>query len=149
MKKNLSLRLFATLVFVFAACAVSLAQGQPQQPLAEYIRNNYTKREVMIPMRDGVRLFTAIYEPKDASQKYPVLLDRTPYSVGPYGPENFKTSLGPDELFPREGEIPAEHALIAPIHQACSLTDGVLKPWKGKVRTVRSPICVRRANGAH
>ncbi len=51
------------------------------------------------------------------------------------------------ELFPREGEIPAEHALIAPIHQACSLTDGVLKPWKGKVRTVRSPICVRRGNG--
>jgi uncharacterized protein len=106
MKKNLSLRLFAAFVFVFAACAASLAQGQPtQQPLAEYIRNNYTKREVMIPMRDGVRLFTAIYEPKDASQKYPVLLDRTPYSVGPYGPDNFKASLGPDELFPREGYI--------------------------------------------
>jgi putative CocE/NonD family hydrolase len=107
MKANLS-RLFTIVAVIVAAHAASLAQAQQtrqQQQLAEYIRNNYTKREVLIPMRDGVRLFTAIYEPKDASQKYPMLLDRTPYSVAPYGPDNFKTSLGPDELFPREGYI--------------------------------------------
>jgi hypothetical protein len=59
----------------------------------------------MIPMRDGVKLFVCIYQPKDKSQKYPIMFDRTPYSVGPYGPDNFKTSLGPDELFAREGYI--------------------------------------------
>ncbi|MBV8591001.1 MAG: aldehyde dehydrogenase family protein, partial [Acetobacteraceae bacterium] len=53
------------------------------------------------------------------------------------------------ELFPRDYEdIPPEFRLIAPIHQSSSLIDGELKPWKGKVRPVRSPICVGRGNGA-
>lgn len=59
----------------------------------------------MIPMRDGVKLFTAIYEPKDRKQKYPILMIRTPYSVAPYGVDKFRTTLGPDELFAREGYI--------------------------------------------
>ncbi|HST51702.1 MAG TPA: CocE/NonD family hydrolase [Pyrinomonadaceae bacterium] len=107
MNKNRLLRLFAVIAFVVAAHAASLAQAQltPQQQLADYIKNNYTKREVLIPMRDGVRLFTSIYEPKDASQKYPILLNRTPYTVAPYGADNYKTSLGPDELFAREGYV--------------------------------------------
>ena len=82
------------------------AQLTPQQQeLADYIKKNYTKSEVMIPMRDGVKLFVCIYEPKDKKQKYPIMFDRTPYSVGPYGPDNYKTSLGPDELFARAGYI--------------------------------------------
>jgi len=58
-------------------------------------------------MRDGVRLFTAVYVPKDAasSNKYPILMDRTPYSVSPYGSDNYKTALGPSELFAREKYI--------------------------------------------
>ncbi|SIP88855.1 hypothetical protein SAMN05421821_10146 [Mucilaginibacter lappiensis] len=47
--------------------------------------NNYTKKEVTIPMRDGIKLFTSVYIPKDQSEKHPILLTRTPYSVGPYG----------------------------------------------------------------
>ena len=87
------------------------APGQPaqltkeQRELADYIKSHYTKNEVMIPMRDGVKLFVCIYEPKDKKQKYPIMFDRTPYSVGPYGLDNYKTSLGPDELFAREGYI--------------------------------------------
>jgi uncharacterized protein len=80
------------------------AQTQAQE-LADYIKSNYTKREVSIPMRDGVKLFTAIYEPKDASRKYPIMLTRTPYSVAPYGADKYRTSLGPDDLFAREGYI--------------------------------------------
>ena len=49
------------------------------------LKKNYTKREVMIPMRDGVKLFTAIYEPKDKSGRHPILMERTPYSCEPYG----------------------------------------------------------------
>ncbi|PYS27695.1 MAG: X-Pro dipeptidyl-peptidase, partial [Acidobacteria bacterium] len=78
---------------------------QQQRELADYIKSHYTKREVMIPMRDGVKLFACIYEPKDKKQKYPIMFDRTPYSVGPYGPDAYKNFLGPDELFPREGYI--------------------------------------------
>ena len=81
------------------------APAAAQNELAKYITDNYTKREVMIPVRDGVKLFTAIYEPKDKSQKYPILLIRTPYTVGPYGEANFKVSLGPDPLFAKEGYI--------------------------------------------
>ena len=70
-----------------------------------YIRENYTKIEKQIPMRDGVKLFTAIYVPKNKDQKYPFLINRTPYTSSPYGENKFKTSLGPDALFIKEGFI--------------------------------------------
>ncbi|QVL34919.1 CocE/NonD family hydrolase [Telmatocola sphagniphila] len=51
----------------------------------EFFLSHYTKYEFRIPMRDGKKLFTAVYAPKDISKTYPMLLMRTPYSVGPYG----------------------------------------------------------------
>ncbi len=54
-----------------------------------YIRDNYTKMERYITMRDGVRLFTSIYLPKDQTRKYPILITRTPYSVSPYGEDEY------------------------------------------------------------
>ena len=68
-------------------------------------REKYTKAEYQIPMRDGVKLFTSVYVPKDASQKYPMIMQRTPYSVAPYGPENYRPQLGPSPYFSREGFI--------------------------------------------
>ena len=50
-----------------------------------WVRENYTKKEIYIPMRDGVKLFTAVYMPKDMSEKHPILMNRTPYSCAPYG----------------------------------------------------------------
>jgi len=97
-----------SLLFGLAAFASFAQPGQMTQKereLADYIKSHYTKREVYIPMRDGVKLFTAIYEPKDTKHKYPIMFDRTCYSIAPYGPEKFKTVLGPDELFAREGYI--------------------------------------------
>ncbi len=71
----------------------------------EYIKANYTKYEYQAPMRDGKKLFTAVYVPKDAAQSYPILLSRTPYSVGPYGADRYPASLYPGEKFVREGYI--------------------------------------------
>ena len=71
----------------------------------DYVRANYTKLESYIPMRDGVRLFTAVYIPKDHSQSYPILLSRTPYSIGPYGSDQYKDNLGPSASFAKEGYI--------------------------------------------
>jgi putative CocE/NonD family hydrolase len=106
MKPNRLLKLAAVVLLLVLS---QLAQGQmtqqQQKELADYIKSHYTKREVMIPMRDGVKLFTSIYEPKDKSQKYPIMLDRTPYTVAPYGEDKYKTLLGPNELFAREGYI--------------------------------------------
>ncbi|MDM7922786.1 MAG: CocE/NonD family hydrolase, partial [Pyrinomonadaceae bacterium] len=100
-------RTIALLLIVAYAALAALAQTpqQAQTELAAYIKANYTKREVQIPVRDGVKLFTSIYEPKDKSKKYPILLNRTPYTVAPYGPENFRATLGPNPLFAREGYI--------------------------------------------
>lgn len=84
------------------ATLAAAAAPAPSQSTAEFIRANYTKREVQIPMRDGVKLFTAIYEPIDRSQPYPIMLFRTPYSVRPYGADQFPTALGPSERFARE-----------------------------------------------
>lgn len=69
----------------------SLAQGQDN-----YVRENYTKQETYITMRDGKKLFTSIYAPKDANRKWPFLMTRTPYSVGPYGADAYRSNLGPD-----------------------------------------------------
>ncbi len=52
-----------------------------------WMMQHYTKQEAAIPMRDGVKLFTAIYAPKDNSTKHPILINRTPYSIRPYGTE--------------------------------------------------------------
>lgn len=59
-----------------------------------YVKAHYQKIEQYIPMRDGTRLFTAIYIPKDEKQSYPMLLCRTPYTVAPYGAEQSRASLG-------------------------------------------------------
>jgi putative CocE/NonD family hydrolase len=72
---------------------------------AQQSNNDYIKIERMIPMRDGIKLFTAIYLPKDNSQKYPVLMQRTPYSCAPYGETNFRRRLGPNPLFVSEKYI--------------------------------------------
>ena len=99
-------RLFFSFYCVLFLCVFAFGQAAQQQTeLAKYIQDNYTKREVMITMRDGVKLFTSIYEPKAKTEKYPIMLNRTPYTVQPYGADKFKTSLGPDELFAREGYI--------------------------------------------
>ncbi|RZL15276.1 MAG: CocE/NonD family hydrolase, partial [Pedobacter sp.] len=76
-----------------------------QQTEAEYIKQNYTKIERMIPMRDGVKLFTSIYIPKDKKVTYPFLITRTPYTVQPYGEDKFKASLGNYIEMAKEGFI--------------------------------------------
>jgi putative CocE/NonD family hydrolase len=74
------------------------------------IREHYTKYEHRIPMRDGAKLFTAVYVPKDRSRSYPMIMTRTPYSIAPYGEDNYPAAgrsnrLAPSKHFVREGYI--------------------------------------------
>jgi putative CocE/NonD family hydrolase len=71
----------------------------------EAVKAAYTKYEYRIPMRDGTKLFTSVYVPKDDSQKYPILLTRTPYSVQPYGADHYRDNLGPSPLFANAGYV--------------------------------------------
>ena len=89
------------LLMIFSMTPI-LAQ---QSDLPQYIKDNYTKAEYTIQMRDGVELYTAVYSPIDQSQTYPILMKRTPYTSAPYGPDKFPRSLGPTTLYAREGFI--------------------------------------------
>jgi len=71
----------------------------------DYVKDNYKKREIYISMRDGVRLFTSIYLPKDSTKSYPIMLQRTPYSAAPYGEGKLKTAVGPSAELMRDGYI--------------------------------------------
>jgi len=77
--------------------SIHLIAAEPEPPAYD-IHQHYTKFEYKIPMRDGVKLFTAVYVPKDQSQAWPFLVNRTPYSVAPYGVDNYPPRLSPDEL---------------------------------------------------
>ncbi|HKA19317.1 MAG TPA: CocE/NonD family hydrolase [Blastocatellia bacterium] len=100
--KKLVLCLIAGFLIGFAP---KLASSPLHAQQAYSLKDSYTKSEHMVPMRDGVKLFVAIYSPKDTSQKYPILLSRTPYSCGPYGPNAYKDNIGPSPLFAKEGYI--------------------------------------------
>lgn len=76
------------------------------------LRETYTKYEYRIPMRDGVKLFTTVYVPKDAARPYPFLVQRTPYSAGVYaqgelryGVDWMPESIGPSREFEDAGYI--------------------------------------------
>src|SRR3982751_5688193 len=72
---------FGTLILLI----VGTAAAAPPSPELAYLKEHYTKFEYNILMRDGVRLFTTVYAPKDKDKRYPILLTRTPYSLKPYG----------------------------------------------------------------
>ena len=101
MKKKISLLSRTTICFIVVLLLNSTLVGQE----ALSIRDHYDKAEVFIPMRDDVKLYTQVVTPKDQSQKYPVLLFRTPYSIRDYGPEISRQVLGPNELYAPEGFI--------------------------------------------
>jgi uncharacterized protein len=111
--KKPGLLLLSSVCLLWAQANQPIYQLTPQldeeekkaEDLREYIKANYTKHEFLIPMRDGVRLFTSVYTPKTPSEQFPIMINRTPYTVAPYGIDNYRGSLGPSENFVREGFI--------------------------------------------
>jgi putative CocE/NonD family hydrolase len=69
------------LLLTLVSLILSPLWGQEQN----FVEANYNKSEIQIEMRDGINLFTIVYTPKDQSEAYPILMQRTPYSIGPYG----------------------------------------------------------------
>lgn len=81
------------------------AQTPDQDKLLAYLRQHYQRSDHLIPMRDGVRLYAVIYAPRDQRRRYPFLLLRTPYGVGPYEKDKYRLQLGPSRRFVEEGYI--------------------------------------------
>lgn len=95
----------APLAIALAASPGAHAQPAPAAPDTAFVRQHYTKREYRIPMRDGTKLFTVLYVPRDAAPAthYPFLMTRTPYSVAPYGLTNYRQrGPGPTPELSRE-----------------------------------------------
>mgnify|MGYP001792822473 CR=1 FL=1 len=87
-------------------CVLSCNENvQTDEVQENYVAQNYTKQEVDIEMRDGVKLHTTIYSPKDTSREYPILMQRTPYSSRPYGEDQFREQIGPNVHLMQEGNI--------------------------------------------
>ena len=86
---------------LFFCWVMAIAQKAPDN---RFVKENFIKKEVYIPMRDGVKLFTSIYIPKDISKakKYPFLMQRTCYSVAPYGENEYRSALGPNKYLMNE-----------------------------------------------
>jgi len=84
---------------ILALLLVSCASGEEE---TFRIKSNYLKAEHMIPMRDGVKLYTQVYTPRDKSQEYPIMLFRTPYSIGSYQKNAYRATLGPNNSFAKE-----------------------------------------------
>jgi putative CocE/NonD family hydrolase len=76
-----------TILFTLFSSLVALSQYTQD---SAWIKDNFIKKELYIPMRDGVKLFTSVYIPKDATEAHPILLNRTPYSCAPYGEKNWR-----------------------------------------------------------
>ena len=93
--------------WIIVTCSILLwtPPTQAQDLPASYIKENYTRRTHKIPMRDGVHLHTIVYSPKDESQKYPILMTRTPYGIHPYQENIHRFTLGPNKHFVKEGYI--------------------------------------------
>ncbi|MGH9468695.1 MAG: CocE/NonD family hydrolase [Terriglobales bacterium] len=92
--------------FSLGTLAVLCAAGcglQAQAPAN--IKSLYAKHEYQIPMRDGIQLYAVVYSPRDTSKTYPILLTRTPYSAGPYGPDAYRKFLAPSPAFVKAGYI--------------------------------------------
>ncbi|WP_339664685.1 CocE/NonD family hydrolase [Maribacter arcticus] len=94
---------------IFLSTLIISCRKTPKVAVAEisetYVSDNYTKSEVAITMRDGIKLHTTIYSPKDSSKEYPIIMQRTPYSSQPYGAGNFKEKIAPNIHMMKDGYI--------------------------------------------
>jgi putative CocE/NonD family hydrolase len=98
-------KIVALLPLVFRVVTAQDAPPAPAIAALAAVRENYSKFEYRIPMRDGVKLFTSVYIPKDVftdNKTYPIMMTRTPYNVRPYGADQYRDNLGPSVLFARE-----------------------------------------------
>ena len=101
LKKPVSIAVLCLSVFISLKIQSQVIPNDDYQ----FIKDNYAKKELQIPMRDGIKLYTVIYIPKEVSRPYPFLMQRTPYSASPSGDSVYPFSLGPNRSLLHEKYI--------------------------------------------
>ena len=90
----------------FTSCTKTLnTNSNESNGKDSYVQDHFSKKELTIEMRDGIKLHTTVYSPKDTSISYPILLLRTPYSCKPYGESNYRSRIGPNKYMMKQGYI--------------------------------------------
>lgn len=120
----------SVLAIVLALAARPLAAQETPD-----LRALYAKADYMVPMRDGVKLFTIVYAPRDTTRTYPVLLLRTPYSIPPYEPDVYRRRLGPSAEFDSAAYIFVFQDVRGKFRSEGEFE--VMKPFKAVKRTAR------------
>ncbi len=147
---NLSIR-FGTLVALAVGGLLSLPSARAAEPVVDqaYLREHYTKYEHQITMRDGIRLFTAVYAPKDTSAAWPILLTRTPYSVKPYGVDQYPTPRGPMANYAKENFIfVLQDVRGHAARRGSSATSGrTTRPRPARTTSTKAPTATTRSTG--
>ncbi len=95
------------LLFLSSLSFISCSKNQAEDNLVKdtYVKDHFDKKEVLIEMRDGIKLHTTVYSPVDTSKSYPIVLKRTPYSSRPYGPDEYPANIGPNKYMMKHGYI--------------------------------------------
>jgi putative CocE/NonD family hydrolase len=104
LRKTLAVSVVAVALSLSSVATVR-AQTSAAPAAIPDVRTAYAKSVYRIPMRDGAKLYTVVYSPRDTSTRYPILLNRTPYSVSPYGDDEYRERIGPSQPFETEKYI--------------------------------------------
>jgi putative CocE/NonD family hydrolase len=107
------------LVTLFPLAFFASLPAQAHAQGLAFVQKEYVKHEYRIPMRDGIKLFTVVYTPKDESEPHPILMERTPYCGGPYGEGECRAELGPSRLFAE-----AHYILVYQDVRGCFMSEG-------------------------
>jgi putative CocE/NonD family hydrolase len=110
----------------------------------EFVKANYTKFDYRIPMRDGKKLFTSVYVPKSQAERWPILLERTPYGVGPYGKDAYREALGPSAKLARDRYI-----FVYQDVRGRNLSEGEFSDMRPESETRRNPHDVDESSDAY
>ncbi len=91
--KTMFIRWAARICLLAIYLGAPSASAQIVDTNTAWLAENYTKYEHRIPMRDGAKLYTRVFVPKDESEAWPIILTRTPYALKPYGSDHYTASL--------------------------------------------------------
>jgi putative CocE/NonD family hydrolase len=95
------MRLFITMLAFIVYSMTAIGQEPNKDSL--YVREHYQKSEYQVPMRDGKKLFTVVYMPKDQSKTWPILMNRTCYNASSYA--DYKLHGHPSRYLVEDGYI--------------------------------------------
>lgn len=131
----------ARIAWIAACCLPTLLTNVSA---ADEIKDRYAKSEHMVPMRDGVRLHTSVYAPRDRSRTYPFLIERTPYGSHPYGANEYPESLGPSEFLSDAGYIFVQQDV-----RGCFLSEGEFQDLRPHIAKKASRADIDESSDAY